>query len=404
MEVRLATVCEVKNDGQATVIFYGENVPSGKQYSYIRNFMPQKDDTVALVRFGETYVIIGAVVKGPILPQYAKNDHNHDNTYSKTDHTHGNLKNERYAVELVDEALIPSENVKVSLGKSGAVYIEIYGNDIHALARFIVGDREITQTSIGSSAKKFTDGYFEKVHIGGASITEEFLEELKTPSVVKSNTLSRKITFTGAELVPDTTGVLSIGNSSRRFKDGHFVTLYVDGVEVTQELFDELRKPTGMKSSTTTREISFAGSVLLPDVSNAVSLGSSIRQYKEGYFTNLYLDGSAVSTSDRRKKKFIKKLPNKFEQFFLKLRPVTFKYKKGTSGRTHVGFVAQEVEQAMTDAGISREEFGGLVIQENGQYGLRYEEFIAIQTRMIQSLYQRVEELERKVEDFEKRN
>ena len=81
-----------------------------------------------------------------------------------------------------------------------------------------------------------------------------------------------------------------------------------------------------------------------------------------------------------------------------------FKYKDGTSGRSHAGFIAQEVEQAMIEGGITSEEFGGLVIQPNGKYGLRYEEFIAIQTKAIQELYQKVEELERKVTEFEQRN
>ena len=88
----------------------------------------------------------------------------------------------------------------------------------------------------------------------------------------------------------------------------------------------------------------------------------------------------------------------------MKLRPVMFKYKDGTSGRSHAGFVAQEVEQAMIEGGVTSEEFGGLVIQTNGKYGLRYEEFIAIQTKVIQDLYQRVENLERTVKDIEKRN
>ena len=156
-----------------------------------------------------------------------------------------------------------------------------------------------------------------------------------------------------------------------------------------------------LKSDSTVRKVSFTGSVILPDVNGVISLGNSIRQFFEGYFQTLYVKGAAVSTSDKRKKKYIKNMPEKFAKFFMKLRPVTFKYKDGTSGRSHLGFIAQEVEQSMIDTGITAEEFGGLVIQKNGEYGLRYEEFIAIQTKIIQQLCQRVEVLERKVMDRE---
>lgn len=244
--VRLAKVTEIGADGQATLTFYGDTGPSEKQYPYIRNYVPKKDDTVVLLKQGDSYIILGAAIRSEVVIEYAAADHNHDEKYAPANQkfTHLYSENEKYGVWVTD----------------------------------------------------------------------------------------------GGYVVP-------------------------------------------LKSE---------------------SLGSDSRQWENGYFKNVYINGTAVSTSDKRKKKFIKSLPEKFTEFFMKLRPVTFKYKNGTSGRSHVGFIAQEVEQAMTDAGITREDFGGLVVQENGQYGLRYEEFIAVQTRMIQDLCQKVEKLERKVEQFEK--
>lgn len=129
-----------------------------------------------------------------------------------------------------------------------------------------------------------------------------------------------------------------------------------------------------------------------------ISLGNSQYKYKEIHATTIYQNGSAVSTSDKRKKKNVKDLNSKFIKMFNKLRPVTFKYKNGTSGRVHVGFIAQEVEQAMSDSGLTSQDFGGLVVNQ-GEYGLRYEEFIAIQTAVIQDLQKRVAELERSISD-----
>lgn len=181
--------------------------------------------------------------------------------------------------------------------------------------------------------------------------------------------------------------------------------IVIGNTSVTENFLEKLQSPTTLQSnSVAARKVIFSASALLPDTSGAVSLGSSSKRYREGHFDNVYINGTAVSTSDKRKKKFIKNLPDRFVNFFMKLRPVMFKYKDGTSGRSHAGFVAQEVEQAMIEGGVTSEEFGGLVIQPNGKYGLRYEEFISIQTKVIQDLYQRVENLERTVKEIEKRD
>lgn len=340
--LRLAKVTTVGEDGQASVTFYGESEPSVKKYAYLRNFLPETGDVVVLVKQGDTYIILGTVMSGPVDLQFAKEDHGHED-YSKTDHKHTGLENGEYGLELSSAGvLLPLENLADSLGSAAKAFSKIYGDNLYVLTKLNVGDRAITPSELGTSSKPFSKGYFTTVYIGSEELTEKLIDELKNPTEWYSNSSSRKITFSGA--------------------------------------------------------------TLLPDLSNYISLGTSGKMFASGYFANLYLNGTAVSTSDKRKKKFIKNLPEKFTEFFMKLRPVTFKYKNGTSGRSHTGFIAQEVEQAMMDTGITREEFGGLVIQENGQYGLRYEEFIAIQTGMIQRLYQKVEELERKVKEFEQGN
>lgn len=59
--------------------------------------------------------------------------------------------------------------------------------------------------------------------------------------------------------------------------------------------------------------------------------------------------------------------------------------------RTHFWFIAQEVEEAL--AGI---DFGWLVIDENWQYALRYDQFISPLVAAVKELKARVEELENK--------
>jgi hypothetical protein len=51
-------------------------------------------------------------------------------------------------------------------------------------------------------------------------------------------------------------------------------------------------------------------------------------------------DNVMSSTSDRRLKNTIQCFNDKYEILFDNLKPVSYKYNNGTSGRTHTGFVA----------------------------------------------------------------
>lgn len=155
-------------------------------------------------------------------------------------------------------------------------------------------------------------------------------------------------------------------------------------------------------------------------MNGAISLGSG--NYR---FSQLYVTSSSISTSDKNYKDDIKSLTDKHLQFFMKLQPVSFLFKDGTSGRTHVGFIAQDVEQAMSECGLTDLDFAGFckdqkvdsklvdgeevnepILDDNGNpeyiYSLRYEEFIALNTYAIQKLWNHVETLEK--ENIETKN
>ena len=108
---------------------------------------------------------------------------------------------------------------------------------------------------------------------------------------------------------------------------------------------------------------------------------------------------SITVTSDRNAKNGITDITERYSGMFDALKPRLYKYNDGTSGRLHTGFVAQEVEEAAIGAGISREEFATLCITDEGKegesWGLRYEEFIALNTYEIQKLKKRLSELEK---------
>lgn len=113
--------------------------------------------------------------------------------------------------------------------------------------------------------------------------------------------------------------------------------------------------------------------------------------------------------SDIRIKHSISSLDEKYSIFFDNIQPVSFIYNQntfgyGTSQRIHTGFIANKIEIALQNSGLTNQEFAGLVIQNPGTdeelYTLRYEEFIALNTQQIQKLKTRVTELEQEIKEL----
>lgn len=116
-----------------------------------------------------------------------------------------------------------------------------------------------------------------------------------------------------------------------------------------------------------------------------------------------FIDGSTVyapntsitTTSDRNAKNSIEALPDAYEAVFDSIEPVRFKYNEGKSGRYHVGYIAQDVEAALTAAGLSTMDFAGFVdIEKSGNLGLMYDEFVALLHMKIKRLENRIAALE----------
>lgn len=103
--------------------------------------------------------------------------------------------------------------------------------------------------------------------------------------------------------------------------------------------------------------------------------------------TRTHMDVDYDTTSDRRKKNSIAHdVAERYGALYRALRPARFKFNNGTSDRFHTGFIAQEVEQAITNGGLTSQELAALVKDEEGMYSIRYAELIALNTAMIQKL------------------
>ena len=159
---------------------------------------------------------------------------------------------------------------------------------------------------------------------------------------------------------------------------------------------------------------------LIPS-SSSVYCGTNPNPFAGGYSS-----GGWKTTSDGRKKKDFRKLleDDRFERFFELLQPMEYRLIENDE-KMHIGFVAQDVEQAMTDCGISENEFYGLehavfsekdfesneewekFLEQNGgendMYTVCYQEFIALNTVMIQKLQNRCNDFERRLSALERK-
>lgn len=141
-----------------------------------------------------------------------------------------------------------------------------------------------------------------------------------------------------------------------------------------------------------------------------------------------------TNLSDRNLKKDFEGFSDAHDIFFDKLNPTTYKYILGSSGRSHFGYITQEVEEALEEAGLTTKDFGGVNIVKltsretekddvtgevkdvedsadnylldkgiDEQHNLVYTEFISLNTWQIQKLKKRVNEQDEIIKSQDKR-
>lgn len=177
-------------------------------------------------------------------------------------------------------------------------------------------------------------------------------------------------------------------------------------------------------SNSSIRWFAYSGSgyknIFRCETNSAAALGSdSCRWYK------LYAASACSTSSDEREKSdiaYISDYPvtysrtgsdgNIFEQFFDRLIPATYTLNVETTDDLHIGFIAQDVEKAAIDLGLPAEELGFIQHsfwkdEETGEdvdrYALCYEEFIALNTYMIQKQKAQINEQQAQINSLEER-
>lgn len=211
----------------------------------------------------------------------------------------------------------------------------------------------------------------------------------------------------------------SILSNRFEFGDQHSAAViqsyWADGKETPHDLV--VRKSDGLTSYFGPSGLSYEGSLI--DTTTCLR-GKTVRIYNHsGGGVYLGSSGSVAITSDKNLKKDICDMDNKYESFFYSLRPVSYKYdtKENSGHRDHLGFIAQDVEDGLISCGLTTEQFAGIVIEKDVDinndydssiddsdnekntvhydklYSLRYEEFIALNTHMIQKQSEEIKKL-----------
>lgn len=160
---------------------------------------------------------------------------------------------------------------------------------------------------------------------------------------------------------------------------------------------------------------------------NAVRLGNN-SVVTRLYGSSIYLKDTSTSvSSDENIKKDFVSFDERYDKFFDGLKPCGFKYIYGKSGRTHSGFKAQQVEQALLDSGLTNYDFAVIDKMQikcreqeedensnlidvpnsydnylldkgiNVEYSLRYSEFIGLLVDQLQKSKTRIKNLEEEV-------
>ena len=119
-------------------------------------------------------------------------------------------------------------------------------------------------------------------------------------------------------------------------------------------------------------------------------------------------------TSDKNLKTSIKFIPHSIKNFFMNLKPVSYKWKdKDIDNKLHYGFIAQDVKDAYCNEYNNADDIGmidKIMLDEPDKFGntehyaLSYTDFIPIITQVLQETVKDVEKLKAEIEELKFEN
>ena len=137
---------------------------------------------------------------------------------------------------------------------------------------------------------------------------------------------------------------------------------------------------------------SFLKSHFIPDADNTYNLGNNDKRWAAVWSFN-----GMIQTSDARLKKNISPLTSSLEKL-LALNPVSYQWKSGEDTRSHIGFLAQELETVIPEAVYKPT---GNSETSTDKYGVNYSTIIPVLVKAIQEQQQQIDELKTRVRALE---
>lgn len=130
------------------------------------------------------------------------------------------------------------------------------------------------------------------------------------------------------------------------------------------------------------------------EVVTAVNITLQTTRSVNVYASSFNSDVDLTVSSDRRVKDEIQyDVEEKYLSIFDRLKPASFLYKHN-SQKKHLGFIAQDVETALIDAGLTYDDLAALDVTNPERYGIIYGEFIALLVAKVQQMEVRLKKLE----------
>lgn len=262
----------------------------------------------------------------------------------------------------------------------------------------------------GSTAQSMIDQSIDKITLSVSSSNGGTTFEILSNGVVVDSTGSIDLhvdavnidgTLTASEIEGDT---ITVRNDNGR-RCGYIYTEYASTADYKMTLESK-----AMELSATSGNLYLSGNNgrsalnfdydfidcrgdFAPNADNRYNLGAP-----NFVWSTIYCSTNELNGSDRNIKNSIEALPEKYVRMFDLVEPKRYKLNNGTSGRYHTGFIAQEVEAAMQDCGITSQEFAGWAeakLDDGSEtYFLRYSEFIPILWAKVREQEARIRRLE----------
>ena len=304
-------------------------------------------------------------------------------------------------------SIYPSQ---IQKNKTSMTFIQDPNNeDCSFRFTFNEGNEEVDAFSIFRDATDPEDPYYLAIISADLSVTGQ-------------NSYFRSITASEESVINSlsVTNTLTARNVEATNSIKYVTTVYSDNWQSAPS--DADKYACGNRYITTPSTASYTFTPLYINQSTSyLDLGSPYTKWK-----NIYAVNGTIQTSDRNYKNSIQSINNSYEEMFMQLEPVSYKMNEGK--RTHIGFISQDVEEAMSKSNLTDNDFAGFckdikmefeydddgnisgqkeIKDKKGNpeysYSLRYDEFIALNTHMIQKLYKRVEELETELKELKNR-